>query len=225
MLLTLSDVLDREELDETLKLIGGLGWRDGAESAGGTARAVKHNQQADLTSRLGTQVQHKLKARVECHPVLRAAAQPRQFSKLIVSRTEAGGGYGHHVDNPFMPVGTSRLRTDFSFTLFLSEPDTYEGGELEIELAGMTQSVKLPAGSLVLYPSTTLHRVAPVTSGTRLACVGWIESAIPDVAVREILFDLENLRSSLAGKLDLQSPEMLVLSKSISNLTRRFGQS
>ena len=89
----------------------------------------------------------------------------------------------------------------------------------------MTQTVKLPAGDLVLYPSTSLHRVVPVTSGTRLVCVGWIESGVSDAAVREIVFDLENLKSSLSGKLDMQSPEMLVLSKSISNLVRRFGQS
>lgn len=225
MLLTLSNVLDATDLDEVGALIASLSWRDGVETAGGMARAVKRNQQADLSSRTGAQARQLLKTKVECHPVLRAAAQPRQFSKLIVSRTEAGGGYGHHVDNPFMGAGESRLRTDFSFTLFLSEPDDYEGGELEIELAGMTQSVKLPAGDLVLYPSTSLHRVAPVVSGKRLVCVGWIESSVPDAAVREIIFDLENLRTSLAGKVDLQSPEMLVLSKSISNLVRRFGNS
>ena len=172
MLLTLSDVLDREELDETLKLIGGLGWRDGAETAGGTARAVKHNQQADLTSRLGTQVQHKLKSKLESHLVLRAAAIPRQYSKLIVSRTREGGCYGHHVDNPFMPVGTSRLRTDFSFTLFLSEPETYEGGELSMTMAAGDIDAKPAAGTLILYPSGAIHQVKPVVSGTRLACVG-----------------------------------------------------
>ena len=225
MLLTLSGVLDDTHIEEARALIASLSWRDGAETAGSTARAVKHNLQADLTSRTGTQVRQLLKGRIERNLVLRAAAQPRQFSKLIISRTDSGGGYGHHVDNPFMGAGEYRLRTDLSFTLFLSDPADYEGGELEIELAGMTQSVKLPAGDLVLYPSTSLHRVAPVSSGSRLVCVGWIESSVPDAAVREIIFDLENLRSSLAGKLDLQSPEMLVLSKSISNLTRRFGQS
>ena len=225
MLLTLSNVLDEADLRDVRDLVATLGWRDGAETAGGMARAVKRNQQADLTSRTGAQVRQLLKAKVERHPVLRAAAQPRQFSKLIVSRTEEGGGYGHHVDNPFMGAGESRLRTDFSFTLFLSDPGDYEGGELEIDLAGMTQSIKLDAGDMVLYPSTSLHRVAPVTSGKRLVCVGWIESSVPDAAGREIIFDLENLRSSLSGRLDLQSPEMLVLSKSISNLVRRFGQS
>jgi len=225
MLLTLSNVLDETDITDARDLVATLGWRDGAETAGGMARAVKRNQQADLTSRTGAQVRQLLKAKVERHPVLRAAAQPRQFSKLIISRTAEGGGYGHHVDNPFMGAGESRLRTDLSFTLFLSDPDSYEGGELEIELAGMTQTVKLPAGDLVLYPSTSLHRVVPVTSGTRLVCVGWIESGVSDAAVREIVFDLENLKSSLSGKLDMQSPEMLVLSKSISNLVRRFGQS
>jgi PKHD-type hydroxylase len=122
MLLTLSNVLDEADLRDVRDLVATLGWRDGAETAGGMARAVKRNQQADLTSRTGAQVRQLLKAKVERHPVLRAAAQPRQFSKLIVSRTEEGGGYGHHVDNPFMGAGESRLRTDFSFTLFLSDP-------------------------------------------------------------------------------------------------------
>lgn len=225
MLLTLSGLLPPRDLAEVRELAATLGWRDGAETAGQVARAVKRNQQADLSSRTGKELREKLKEKIQRHPVLRAAVQPRHFSKLIVSRTETGGGYGFHVDNAFMGAGEHRLRTDVSYTLFLSDPESYEGGELDIELAGMTQSVKLPAGDLVLYPSTSLHRVAPVTSGTRLVCVGWIESGVPDAAVREILFDLENLRSSLAGTLDLQSAEMLILSKSISNLLRRFGQS
>ncbi|KCZ53979.1 hypothetical protein HY29_02610 [Hyphomonas beringensis] len=225
MLLTLSGILNASDLEDTRDLIATLGWRDGAETAGGMARAVKRNQQADLTSRTGKQLREQLKDKIERHPVLRAATQPRRFSKQMISKTENGGGYGFHVDNAFMGAGDSRIRTDMSYTLFLSEPDTYEGGELQVELAGMTQSVKLPAGDMVLYPSTSLHRVAPVTSGTRLVCIGWIESSVRDEAVREVLFDLENLRSGMAKKMDLQSPELLVLSKTISNLLRQFGQS
>jgi PKHD-type hydroxylase len=143
---------------------------------------------------------------------------------LLVSRTQAGGGYGLHVDNPFMGEGSARLRTDLSFTLFLSDPGNYEGGELEIETAGFTQSLKLPAGDLVLYPSTSLHRVADVRSGTRLVCVGWIESLVPDAGERELLFDLENLKATLAQSHAPQSPEMLTLSKTISNLLRKFSR-
>lgn len=224
MLLTISGVLDAAAVSEALDLIPSLTWKDGAETAGATARAVKRNEQADLSSRSGGALRDRLKAAIESHPVLKAAAQPRRFSNLLVSRTQAGGGYGLHVDNPFMGEGSARLRTDLSFTLFLSEPGTYEGGELEIETAGFTQSLKLPAGDLVLYPSTSLHRVADVRSGTRLVCVGWIESLVPDAGERELLFDLENLKATLARSHALQSPEMLTLSKTISNLLRKFSR-
>ena len=184
---------------------------------------MKHNAQADLSSRTGSKLRKMLKAAISGHPVLRAAAQPKRFSKLLVSRTETGGGYGLHVDNAFMGDGADRIRTDLSFTLFLSDPDTYAGGELSTEHAGLTQALKPPAGDLVLYPSTSLHEVKPVTSGTRLACVGWIESHVRSAEDREILFDLENLRASLAQRHDPQSPEMLTLAKTISNLLRRIS--
>lgn len=225
MLLNLSGVLTPEDLVQARDLAATLSWRDGAETAGAVARQVKRNLQADLGSRTGVKLREMLLAKIRTHPVLRAAAQPKRFSKLLVSKTEEGGGYGFHVDNAFMGVGEDRMRTDLSFTLFLSEPETYEGGELEVDLPDMTRAIKLPAGDMVLYPSTSLHQVAPVTSGTRLVCVGWIETAVPDMAVREILFDLENLRASLGAKYDPQSPEMLTLAKSISNLMRRFGES
>ena len=224
MPLLIANVLDAEKLTTARELAGTLSWRDGAETAGATARAVKHNTQADLSSRTGVKLREMLREAITRHPVLRAAAHPKRFSNLLVSKTEPGGSYGLHVDNAFMGSGEARLRTDLSFTLFLSDPETYEGGQLVVELAGMQQSFKPVAGDLVLYPSTSLHQVAPVTSGTRLACVGWIESAVPDAAARDILFDLENLRASLAAQYPAQSPEMLTLAKTISNLLRRFGQ-
>jgi len=224
VLLTISGVLDAGALATALELVPSLAWKDGAETAGAAARAVKRNEQADLSSRSGAALRSQLTAAIEAHPVVRAAAQPRRYSDLLLSRTQAGGGYGLHVDNPFMGAAGARLRTDISFTLFLSEPGTYEGGELEIETAGFTQSVKLPAGDLVLYPSTSLHRVADVRSGTRLVCVGWIESLVPDAGERELLFDLENLKATLAQSHAAQSPAMLTLSKTISNLLRKFSR-
>lgn len=223
MILTISGVLDAAALSAVRELIPALTWRDGTETAGETARAVKRNEQADLGSRSGAALRAQLNAAIEAHPVLRAAAQPKRFASLIVSRTVAGGGYGRHVDNAFIGTGAARIRTDLSFTLFLSDPESYQGGELEIETAGFIQSIKLQPGDLVLYPSTTLHRVANVESGERIACVGWIESLVPDAPGREILFDLENLKASLGTKHAPQSEEMLVLSKTIANLLRRFS--
>ncbi|MCA8901556.1 MAG: Fe2+-dependent dioxygenase [Hyphomonas sp.] len=225
MLITLSGVLSADQIAEARRLAGALDWRDGTETAGPTARQVKRNEQADLTSSAGLKLKQLLQEAVEKHPVLKAAAQPRRFSPLMVSRTGPGGGYGRHVDNAFMGHGDRRVRTDLSFTLFLADPATYEGGELAVDTAAGEHVAKPAAGDLVLYPSTTLHEVRPVISGERLVAVGWIESAVRDAAAREILFDLENLRASLAAQHSPQSPEMLTLAKSISNLLRLWGDS
>ncbi|MEM1105608.1 MAG: Fe2+-dependent dioxygenase [Pseudomonadota bacterium] len=223
MLITIDGLLGEEGRADMSALVETLAWKDGAKTAGRTARQVKHNQQADLSSRTGAKLREQITAALLAHPVFQAAAQPRRLSHLIVSKTGSGGGYGLHVDNAFMGAGEARLRTDLSFTLFLTDPAQYSGGELAIEHAGYRQSVKLEAGSLVLYPSTHLHEVRPVTEGERIVCVGWIESHVPDAGAREILFDLENLRASLAATHGAQSPERLILAKTISNLLRRFS--
>jgi len=223
MLITIAGVLPEPDLAEVRKDLAALRWRDGAETAGQVAGAVKQNSQADLSSRIGASLRKRLKQAITTHPVLRAAAQPRRFSRLLISRTQTGGGYGLHVDNPYMGDGATRLRTDLSFTLFLSDLEEYDGGELSIEHAGVTQRLKPAVGDLVLYPSTSLHEVRPITRGTRLVCVGWIESEVRAAEDREILFDLENLRASLSGQLNPQSPDMLTLSKVIANLKRRFA--
>ena len=129
-----------------------------------------------------------------------------------------------HIDNALMARGGEKLRTDISFTLFLSEPDSYEGGELVIEHPGFSQALKPAAGDLVLYPSTSLHEVRPVTSGQRLVCVGWAESRVRDAAQREILFDLENISASLRASDTADAMTRLTLSKSISNLLRLWAE-
>jgi len=222
MQLTLGSVLTPDTLAQARTLLTQLSWKEGAKTAGAIARQVKQNRQADLSSRTGAKLRDLLQDALDRHPVLQAAARPKRFSPLIVSETRDGGGYGAHVDNALMGRGQAQMRTDISFTLFLSDPDSYEGGELVIDQAGATQSIKGQAGDAFIYPSTTLHAVAPVTQGVRHVCVGWIESAVPDVMEREILFDLENLRASLTGQLPAQSPELLTLSKVHSNLLRRF---
>jgi PKHD-type hydroxylase len=122
-----------------------------------------------------------------------------------------------------MPVPAGRLRTDLSFTLFLSDPAAYDGGELVIDTPAGDYTAKPDAGDLVLYPSGAIHEVRPVTRGTRLACVGWIESSIRDAAARDILFDLENLKISLVARLPSDAPELLALDKSIGALLRRWA--
>jgi len=223
MLITIANLLDQPALEQVQTLIATVRWKDGAETAGKTAREVKHNLQADLSSRTGKQLRETLHAAIAGHPVLQAAAQPARVSKLLISKTETGCGYGVHVDNAFMPHTDGKMRTDLSFTLFLSPPEDYDGGALQIEHAGQSLTLKPAAGDLVLYPSTSLHCVTEVTNGTRLACVGWIESRVKRSEDREILFDVANLKSELAKQYASQSPEMLMTAKILSNLTRRFS--
>lgn len=222
MLLKIANVLTEEALETLKTQLDLLNWVDGTKTAGRTARQVKRNQQADLTSRSGVKVRDTLSAAIKGHSLIRSAARPARFSKLLVSKTEEGGGYGMHIDNAFIG-GDETLRTDLSFTLFLSSPDEYEGGELQIEHAGQSIRAKPDAGDLILYPSTSLHQVRPVTSGTRLVCVGWIESRIKRAEDREILFDVSNLKAELSKQYDPQSPELLITAKLLSNLLRRFS--
>jgi PKHD-type hydroxylase len=223
MILAIHAIPEADRLAAIHERIALLSWRDGRETAGAVARAVKRNEQAVLEGAMGRLLSEEITRLLSDHPVIRAAAQPRRFSHLLISRTVEGGGYGVHVDNAMMGKGDKRVRTDLSFTLFLTPPKDYDGGELVIHAAGMTQSVKGEAGHLVLYPSGSIHEVRPVTRGTRLVCVGWIESLIADAAQREMLFDLENLRTSLRAQIPAQSAELLTLDKTIANLLRMWA--
>lgn len=223
MLTIIENVLNDAQLSRLSGLIAGLAWEDGAKTAGATARRVKHNLQANLSSEIGQKVGDTLSRAVLRHPVLKAAAQPQRLSRILVSKTGPGGGYGRHIDNAFMPTDSGAIRTDLSFTLFLNDPADYEGGALEIEQAGNTHEIKLKAGQMVVYPTSCLHQVRTVSSGERLVCVGWIESRVRRSEDRETLFDLANLQAALSETHDPQSPEMLTLSKIIANLKRRFN--
>lgn len=220
MFLTIPDILTSEIRRTLLSELASVRWQDGSQTAGPIAREVKSNQQADLSSRAGVKIRDRLTQAITTHPVLTAAAQPHKFSKILVSKTEAGGSYGRHIDNPHLKSGADQLRTDLSYTLFLSDPSDYAGGELRVETAGETKRFKPPAGTLILYPTRFLHEVTPVREGVRLVCIGWIESRIRQASHRDILFDLENLSSTLSAHFDGQSEIMLTLAKVITNLKR-----
>jgi PKHD-type hydroxylase len=224
MILAIQAISEPDRLAAIAERIALLEWRDGRETAGSVARQVKRNEQAAMNSTAGRALQAELSGIISDHPVIKAAAQPRRFSPLMISRTGEGGQYGNHVDNALMGRGDRRLRTDLSFTLFLTPPADYDGGELVIHAAGMTQEVKGEPGHLVLYPSGSIHEVRPVTRGTRIVCVGWIESLVADAAQREMLFDLENLRAVLRPKVPGQSAELLTLDKTIANLLRMWAR-
>jgi PKHD-type hydroxylase len=225
MILVINALEDADHRAAIAERIAMLEWRDGRETAGSVARQVKRNEQAAMNSPAGRALQDELSHVVSDNIVVKAAAQPRRFSPVIISRTGVGGKYGAHVDNALMGRGAQRLRTDLSFTLFLTPSSEYEGGELVIHAAGMTQELKGEAGNLVLYPSGSIHEVKPVTKGTRIVCIGWIESTVADPAQREMLFDLENLRTALRQQLPAQSAELLTLDKTIANLLRMWARS
>jgi PKHD-type hydroxylase len=225
MILVINAIPDADHRADIADRIAMLEWRDGRETAGSVARQVKRNEQGALNSVAGRALQDDLSRVIADNTVIKAAAQPRRFSPVIISRTGVGGKYGAHVDNALMGRGAQRLRTDLSFTLFLTPPGEYDGGELVVHAAGMTQELKGEAGYLVLYPSGSIHEVKPVTRGTRIVCIGWIESTVADAAQREMLFDLENLRTSLRAALPGQSAELLTLDKTIANLLRMWARS
>ncbi len=155
----------------------------------------------------------------------RGTALPLRILPPLFNRYEVGDGFGTHIDNNIRTVpGTGeRLRTDLSATLFLSDPDSYDGGELVIEDSYGRQSVKLPAGHMILYPAKSLHHVAPVTRGSRIAGFFWIQSMIRDDGERGILFDLDQSIQSLAAAQGIQHPEVLRLTGVYHNLIRRFA--
>lgn len=193
-------------------------WEDGSLTAGAQARDAKQNWQLDRDSDLFETLRDSIAEAMLDHPLVRSAALPLRLHSLLFSRTEAGQGYGQHVDNPFMSGG----RTDCSFTLFLTDPESYSGGELTIHHPSHSESFKLPAGHAIVYPSSMLHQVEPVTQGCRLVAVGWIQSVIRDPQQRELLFELQAASRALAARMD-RCTELDLLYKCHANLIRMWG--
>ncbi|KAA2236628.1 Fe2+-dependent dioxygenase [Salinarimonas soli] len=219
MLIQIADVLSPDELDEIRATLAAAPFEDGRATAGWSARLVKDNEQVREDSATLRLLRERIAAAIRRNPVFEAAVRPKALTPLLVSRYGVGRSYGSHVDNPLM----GELRTDVSFTLFLAEPEQYEGGELVIESPAGEEAYKLPAGHLVAYPTTALHRVDPVTAGERLVAVGWAQSWIRDAARREILFDLEAAKRDLFER-EGKSAAFDLLAKSAANLVRMWAE-
>jgi PKHD-type hydroxylase len=217
MLMTIADVLTLDELEEVRSMLGSMRFEDGRATAGWSARLVKDNEQAREGAAL-TLVRERVTKAIMGNEVFSLAVRPKALTPLIFARYGQGREYGSHVDNPLM----NGLRTDVSFTLFLADPASYEGGELVIESVSGEEEVKLPAGHLVAYDSTSLHRVAPVTQGERIVAVGWAQSYVRDSAKRELLFDLETAKRILFAQSG-KTPEFDLLAKSSANLFRMWA--
>ena len=223
MILCIGDVVSAAQLEKLRQGLQQTQFRDGRETAGWHAKLVKNNEQADTADPAIASFKRELQEALEGNPLFQMAARPYRTTPIMFSRYRDTMAYGNHVDDPVMGRGANRIRTDLSFTLFLNDPSTYEGGELVTDTTAGEQSYKLPAGALVLYPSSTLHRVEPVTRGERLVAIGWVQSTIRDPQQREVLFDIDTARRQLFER-EGKSGEFDLLTKSLANLQRMWAE-
>ena len=193
MLLQIPNVLNEEQLRHCNTLLARTEWIDGRVTAGHQGARVKQNEQLPEDSPLAREIGDCVLAALERNALFISATLPARVYPPLINRYAEGQHFGEHIDNAvrLLPGSGQKLRTDISATLFLSDPQSYDGGELLIEDTYGTHSVKLPAGHLVIYPSMSLHRVNPVQSGERIAAFFWIQSMVRDDAQRTLLFDID----------------------------------
>ena len=222
MLLTIADVVSPGELTQLRAQLKDVKFEDGKASAGVAVREVKHNLQSVTADKALEEPRRLLAAALLRHELLNQYALPRRLLPPMFNRSEGGMDYGGHVDNAIMGGGEP-LRADLSLTVFLSDPADYDGGELVIDADGAARPVKLPAGSAVLYPSTSVHKVNAVTRGTRLAGVTWLQSYVRDEHQRDLLFELTQL-ARWSRQVAPGSAEAMKLSKIRTTLMRRWAE-
>ncbi len=196
MLICIPEVLDADALAAVRARLDAAGeaWVDGRVTAGHQGAPVKFNQQIDERAEVAQACQAIVAGALECHPTFISAALPNLLYPPMFNRYGEGMRFGLHVDGGVRihPHNGRKLRTDLSVTLFLSDPASYDGGELQMEDTHGMQRVKLSAGDLVLYPATSVHQVTPITRGVRLACFFWVQSLVRDAGDRALLFDMDN---------------------------------
>jgi len=223
MLVTIPDILSPEQLSAIRKSLENADFVDGRLSAGKTARKVKKNHELAADSTLHNQLNNIVMNALYNHPTYQAAVMPHRLATPFYARYEPGETYGEHVDDPIMGPMQGRYRTDVSTTIFLNEPDSYEGGEVVIQTQTGEQHIKLAAGHAVTYPSGALHHVAEVTKGTRLVAVTWAQSLIRDAEKRELLFNLHKTRESLQAKYP-DDKEVVKIDHTYINLMRMWAE-
>ena len=217
------NVLSKEQVAEFRQMMETANWVGGKVTAGTLSASVKQNQQLSEQDPLTHHLSELVIQAIWKHPVFQAAALPCQIIPPLFNRHES---FGFHVDNSIRLIrGTAQqMRTDLSCTLFLSEPEEYEGGDLVIEDTYGYHEVKLPAGDIVLYPATSLHEVSSIISGTRFASFFWVQSMIRDDAERHMLFNLDQSIQSLRMQLGDQHEEVVKLTNLYHNLMRKWAE-
>lgn len=225
-MIVIKDVLSPQQLQHVNHVISKQTWIDGRTTGGQQSNSVKNNQQLSSDSQVVRGLEDLILTALAHNPLFISAALPLKIFPPMFNRYREGGTYGLHVDNAIrIPPGSSaRIRTDLSATLFLTEPDRYQGGDLVIEDHFGAQPVKLAAGDMILYPSTTLHRVTPVTQGERISAVFWLQSMVRNNEQRKMLFDLDQSVQSLTTLHGNDAQDVMRLSGIYHNLIRQWAE-
>lgn len=227
MLICISDVLSKAEVADFRRIMDAADWEDGRSTAGAQSALVKKNEQLPPNSETARALGQRVLSALTKNPLFISAAIPLHIFPPLFNRYVASDGhhFGVHVDNAVRGdhLTGMRIRTDLSVTLFLSEPEDYDGGELTVEDYYGSHEVKLPAGHLVLYPASSLHLVTPVTRGTRVASFFWLQSMIRDAHARSMIFDLDTAIQALVERLGRDDPETVKLTGIYHNLIRYWA--
>ena len=226
MLICVPDVLSKAEVANFRAAMDAAAWEDGRSTAGAQSAMVKKNEQLPPNGETSRKLGERVIKALTANPLFVSAAIPRHIFPPLFNRYGVGQHFGVHVDNAVRGdhLTGARIRTDLSVTLFLSEPDEYEGGELIVEDYYGSHRVKLPAGHLVLYPASSLHAVTPVTRGARVASFFWLQSMVRDGHARSLIFDLDTAIQGLVGRLGRDDPEMVRLTGLYHNLIRCWAE-
>ena len=227
MLLHVKHVLNADELREARAILARATWGDGRVTAGVQSAQAKNNEQLPQDAAETRALQQIVLGGLNRHAVFFSAALPKRvFPPLFNRYGGASNSFGDHVDNAirFLPGGQGdRIRTDVSCTLFLADPDEYDGGELTVEDTFGAQRIKLPAGDMVLYPGTSVHRVVPVTRGHRIASFFWLESMVRSDEQRRLLFDMDSHLMRLRTAVGETDPAVIGLTGTYHNLLRLWA--
>jgi PKHD-type hydroxylase len=225
MLICIPDVLSKHDVAEFRRIMDAENWEDGKSTAGAQSAEVKQNEQLVPDSDVARALGRRIITALTSNTLFISAAVPLHIFPPLFNRYVPGKFFGEHVDNCIRGdhLTGMRIRTDLSVTLFLSEPEEYDGGELVIEDYYGSQRVKLPAGHAVLYPSTSLHMVTPVTRGARVSSFFWLQSMIKDAHERRLSFDMDLAIQELVGRLGRNDPEVRKLTNIYHNLIRHWA--
>ena len=226
MLICIPDVVGKDEVADFRRIMETAKWEDGRSTAGSQSALVKDNTQLPPDGKVSRKLGERVLSALAANMLFISAAIPLRIFPPLFNRYGVGNRFGLHVDNAVRgdKLTGLRIRTDLSATLFLSEPDEYDGGELIAEDHFGSHEIKLPAGSMVLYPATSLHMVTPITRGVRVASFFWIQSMVHDAQARSMIFDLDQSIQGLVARLGVDDQEVVRLTGLYHNLIRHWAR-